>query len=156
MTRASAKKAWRTRRARYGKNGKLNTDAEYKRTVMARRTGMQKMNELRKVRKETTGKQAKRAITKQIARVRANSRWRPKKSYYYQGDQIRPLATTRAGLRQWATTVKLDVPRDGSGYEKWEGKGNRHPPSKGYPRGRDKHTSEWLFAQPKKQLKKIV
>jgi len=158
MTTASAKRAWKTRRSRYGNNGKANTDVELKRTVIARRTGITKMDELRELRRETSGKRAKRAITKQIARVRANSRWRPRKSYFYKGDQIRPLSNTPAGLRQWATAVSLDDPRDGGNYEKWEGRGNRHPPSKGFPRGKDKYHSEWLQlkAKPRKAIKKIV
>ncbi len=76
--------------------------------------------------------------------MRATTRSRPVRLGYYKGDQVRPLASTPAGLRQFARTVLLDKPRDGSRYETWE---------KRRKRGKDTVIKEWLHVGKKPKVK---
>jgi len=150
--KASARKAWRTRRKLYGKDGRITKGSkEVSRSIQIRALGGRKMDALAKRRKETKGKRAKKAITRKIATIRAATRLRPVKLAYYKGDQVRPLVNTPAGMRQFAKTVQMDMPRDGSEYESWE---------KNRRKGRDTVIKEWLHigkrGRPKKKkLRKV-
>ena len=88
--RARARKAWKTRRKRYGKDGVMDTRADTLETL--------------KVWQKTRSGQGRR---------------RPA-THFYMGDQVRPIFRGKKGQKQWRRTVVVDIRRPGTAYEVWE------------------------------------
>lgn len=92
--------------------------------------------------------------------IRGGPQRRRPATFFFMGDQIKPLSQSKAGKEQWKKTKRIDIPRDGSTYEVWE---RVRVKRKGFPKGWDRWTDEWAHLKdlpPKgkkvKMLRKVA
>ncbi len=148
MSSKSVKKSWKTRKQRYGKDGRISDRKEWL-SFLKKAVTKKKRSKLAREKLKQTAKPSK-TRTKQLDIIRRAVRYRPRKLGYYKGDQIKPLSFSQAGIRQWKRAVAMDKVRTGKGYEEWE--------KLRTPKGKDRIISEWrwLDRRAKRKIGKVM